>query len=85
MPTTYLHAVRRFNRDVRLYLTTAALIGFTVDGGIFSVLFNLYLLRLGYHSLFLTGASLTVIGTLIFAAHFHAHRGKLGHRKHKAD
>jgi MFS family permease len=33
---------------VRLYLVTSALVGFTVIGGIYPVLFNLYLLRLGY-------------------------------------
>jgi MFS family permease len=33
---------------VRLYLFAVALLGFTVFGGIYPVLFNLYLLRLGY-------------------------------------
>jgi MFS family permease len=47
MASTYLHKLRLFNREVRLYLMTAALIGFAVDG-IRGVLFNLYLLRLGY-------------------------------------
>ena len=45
---TYLHQVRSFSRDVRLYLLTAVAIGFAFDGGIYSVIFNLYLLRLGY-------------------------------------
>ena len=45
---TYLHVLRDFNRDVRLYLITTMLIGLTVDGGVYTVLFNLYLLRLGY-------------------------------------
>ena len=45
---TYLHVLRDFNRDVRLYLVTTMLIGLTVDGGVYTVLFNLYLLRLGY-------------------------------------
>jgi MFS family permease len=44
----YVRALRGFNRDVRLYLFTTALLGFTVFGGIYPVLFNLYLLRLGY-------------------------------------
>ncbi|MDQ3248715.1 MAG: MFS transporter [Chloroflexota bacterium] len=44
----YWHRVRLFSRDVRLFLITAALIGFTVFGGIYTVLFNLYLVRLGY-------------------------------------
>lgn len=45
---TYLHVLRDFNRDVRLYLITTLIIGLTVDGGVYTVLFNLYLLRLGY-------------------------------------
>jgi MFS family permease len=45
---SYLHTLRRFNRDVRLCLVATALIGFTLSGGIYSVLLNLYLLRLGY-------------------------------------
>ena len=47
-PTTYLDVLRKFNRDVRLYLAAATVVGFTIDGGVYSVLFNLYLLRLGY-------------------------------------
>jgi MFS family permease len=31
-----------------MYLLTMALVGFVVDGGVFAVLLNLYLLRLGY-------------------------------------
>jgi MFS family permease len=46
--TGYLHVLRRFSRDVCLYLITAALIGFTIFGGIYTVLLNLYLVRLGY-------------------------------------
>jgi len=37
-----------FSRNVRLFLISAFLVGFGFDGGIFSVLFNLYILRLGY-------------------------------------
>ena len=37
-----------FNRDVRLVLFSQALIGFTIFGGVYTVLLNLYLLRLGY-------------------------------------
>jgi len=43
----YLQKLHLFSRDVRLHLVTAALIGFTMNG-IWAVLFNLYLLRLGY-------------------------------------
>lgn len=48
MLTTYLGALRQINRNVRLFLISVALLGFTVSGGIYPVLFNLYLLRLGY-------------------------------------
>jgi MFS family permease len=44
----YVRAVRQFNRDVLLYLVATALLGFSVFSGIYPVLFNLYLLRLGY-------------------------------------
>lgn len=47
MATTYLHKLRLFSRDVRLFLVAAAMLGFAWDG-IRIVLFNLYLLRLGY-------------------------------------
>jgi len=47
MATTYLQKLRLFGRDLRLYLISAALMGFCYFG-IYVVLFNLYLLRLGY-------------------------------------
>ncbi len=40
--------LRRFTRPVRLYLVSSALFGFTIFGGIYTLLLNLYLLRLGY-------------------------------------
>ena len=46
MLTTYLQKLHLFSRDVRLHLITATLIGLTMNG-IWFVLFNLYLLRLG--------------------------------------
>ncbi len=49
---TYLHALRQLNRDVRLYLLTAVLIGF-VASGIYGVLLNIYLLRLDYDPRFI--------------------------------
>jgi MFS family permease len=45
--THYLHTLRSCNRDIRLYLLAWALIAFGYFG-IQGVLFNLYLLRLGY-------------------------------------
>lgn len=47
MAVKYLRRLLLFNRDVWLILTTWALLGFAYSG-IFLVLFNLYLLRLGY-------------------------------------
>ncbi len=47
MAITYLHMVRLFSRDLRLFLVTSALVSFAWDG-VRAVLFNLYLLRLGY-------------------------------------
>ena len=41
------HFLARFERDVKLYMACAALIGFSAFG-IYSVLFNLYLLRMDY-------------------------------------
>lgn len=46
--TSYLNTLRLFSREARLYLVTAGLIGFTIFGGIYTALLNLYLLRLGY-------------------------------------
>jgi MFS family permease len=47
MATAYLQKLRLFSRNVRLFLVAAAMLGFAWDG-IRIVLFNLYLLRLGY-------------------------------------
>ena len=49
---SYWHALKRLNRDVRLYLLTAMLAGF-VSSGVFAVLLNLYLTRLGYDPTFI--------------------------------
>src|SRR5688572_23718422 len=48
MLITYVRTLRDLNRNVLLYLAATALLGFAFDGGVFSVLFNLYLLRLGF-------------------------------------
>ena len=45
--TSYLHALRLFNRNVRIFILSALLLGFAFFG-IYAVLLNLYLLRLGY-------------------------------------
>lgn len=48
MLINYIRTLRNLNRNVLLYLAATALLGFSFDGGVFSVLFNLYLLRLGF-------------------------------------
>ena len=58
--------LRRFNRDVRLYLIASALFGFSLFGGVYSLLLNLYLLRLGYGPRFVGLVNAT--GALSFAA-----------------
>src|SRR5215210_5940548 len=44
----YLHAFRSLNPTIALYFVTIAVIGFAIDGGIYAVLLNLFLVRLGY-------------------------------------
>jgi hypothetical protein len=44
--TRYLGRLRAFSRGARLYLASAAVMGFTIFGGAYSLLLNLYLLRL---------------------------------------
>ena len=61
----YLARVRHFQRDIWLFLVTAFLVGFTFDGGIYSVVFNLYLLRLGYDPEFI--GQVNSAGLLAFA------------------
>ncbi|RLT39247.1 MAG: MFS transporter [Chloroflexi bacterium] len=48
MLTSFRATLHLFSRNVRLFLLTAFLVGFGFDGGVLSVDFNLYLLRLGY-------------------------------------
>ena len=79
---TYLHVLRDFNRDVRLYLITTMLIGLTVDGGVYTVLFNLYLLRLGYGPEFIglvNGSGMLVFA--LFCLPAGTLSGRLGNRR----
>ena len=46
--TSLTTAIRSFNSNIRYYLLTTLLLGLSVDG-VYAVLFNLYLLRLGYN------------------------------------
>ena len=77
MVSEYLEKLRLFNRNVHLYMITAVLIGFTVFGGIYPVLLNLYLLRLGFGPEFIgmVNAGLSLAGVV-----FSLPAGALGRR-----
>lgn len=62
---SYLAALRGLHRNVRLYFVATALLGFSIDGGIYSVVFNLYLVRLGYGPEFI--GVVNSVGLLVFA------------------
>jgi MFS family permease len=64
MAATYLHKLRQFNRNTRLMLVNAALMGASFVG-IWGVVVSLYLLRLGYGSEFI--GLLFAAGLLTFA------------------
>ncbi len=66
--TTFLAQLGHFRREVWLYLVTPALIGFTIFGGIYTVLLNLYLLRLGYGPEFVGLVNAAGFGTLAVLA-----------------
>jgi len=65
MLASYFGSLRTLNRNVLLYLAATALLGFTIDGGIYSVLFNLFLVRLGYGPEFI--GQINAAGLLAFA------------------
>jgi predicted MFS family arabinose efflux permease len=50
--SSYLKTLRQFSRDIRLFLVASALVGFTYFG-VYALLLNLYLLRLGYDTAFI--------------------------------
>ncbi|MCW5848510.1 MAG: MFS transporter [Anaerolineae bacterium] len=52
------------NRTLILYLAGIGCVGFTVDGGIYAVIFNLFLLRLGYGPDFI--GLVSALGLLVF-------------------
>ncbi len=64
MFTTYIYAVRGFSRNARLFLLTLGLATLIIDG-VYAVVFNLYLLRLGYDPSFV--GRINSAGLLTFA------------------
>lgn len=81
MTTAALRTLRRYNHDVRMYLLTAALIGFSYFG-VLTVLLNLYLLRLGYGTEFigLVGAS-SALAYALFSTPAGALGSRFGYRR----
>ena len=65
MVAAYVQALRGSHRNVRLLLTNSALLGFTIDGGIYSVIFNLYILRLSFGPEFV--GQVSSVANLVFA------------------
>ena len=65
MLASYLSTFRSFHRNVLLHVAAISLIGFTFDGGVFSVVFNLFLLRLGYGPAFV--GQVNAAGLITFA------------------
>lgn len=61
----YLRALRVYSRDVRFILLVSAIMGFTIDGGVYTVVFNLYMLRMGFGPEFI--GQVNSAGLLIFA------------------
>lgn len=61
----YLRRLALLGRDVRWFLVSSALFGFTIMNGIYPVLYNLYLLRLGYTPAFV--GTVNAVGLLAFA------------------
>jgi MFS family permease len=61
----YLRRVTALSRDVKLFLAASGAIGFAILNGIFPVLFNLYLLRLGHGPEFV--GTVNAVGLLAYA------------------
>jgi MFS family permease len=65
MTVRYMRRLRQLSPTIVLYFVTIAVVGFAIDGGVYAVLLNLFLVRLGYRpeSIGLVNAA----GTLTFA------------------
>lgn len=65
MIAAYVQALRGSHRNVRLLISNSALLGFTIDGGIYGVIFNLYVLRLGFGPAYV--GQVNSVANLVFA------------------
>jgi MFS family permease len=64
MFASYIAALRTYSRDVRIILVASAISSFTMDG-VFPVVFNLYILRMGFDAGFV--GTVNAIGLLLFS------------------
>src|SRR5262245_5551920 len=64
MAVRFVQELRLLSPTVARYCTTIAVVGFAIDGGIYAVLLNLYLLRLGYGTEQI--GLINAVGTLTF-------------------
>jgi len=71
----YFHKIRMFSRNARLFLLSAVLGGF--GWGIWSVIFNLYLLDLGFREDFI--GYIFLLGGLSGAPGFHSKTARSGY------
>ncbi len=65
MAVRYVQRLRKLNPTIALYFVTIALVGFAIDGGVYAVLLNLFLLRLEYGTEAI--GLINAAGTLTFA------------------
>jgi len=64
MFASYVAALRTYSRDVRIILVASAISSFTMDG-VFPVVFNLYILRMGFDAEFV--GMVNAVGLLLFS------------------
>ncbi|MBK8045801.1 MAG: MFS transporter [Anaerolineales bacterium] len=62
----YTQALRGSHPNVRLQFSITALLGIAIDGGIYAIIFNLFILRLGYGPEFV--GLVNSVANLVFAA-----------------
>jgi MFS family permease len=65
MAVRYVQRLRKLSPTIALYFATIALVGFAIDGGVYAVLLNLFLLRMGYGTEAI--GLINAAGTLTFA------------------
>lgn len=65
MLSAYAQTLRATNRNARIVLSLSAVMGLSIDGGIYSVILNLYILRLNFGPEFV--GQINFVANLVFA------------------